>query len=321
MTPPGTHRLVQLAAGAAGLLLTAPDPVGAQPQVVSVPQDTEGIGIFEKLDTQIPLDLRFTAESGRAFTLSESFSDGKPVLLTLVYYECPSICNALLNGLTETLKALEWSVGDQFRVITVSIDPTESHELAAAKKRGYLSYYGRAGSAEEGWQFLVGEQPSIEALAEAVGFGYRYEEGTGLYTHAASVMVLTPGGRMSRYLNDVMYEPQTLQLALTEAAEGAIGTPVQRFLLKWCYSYDPTSGKYVLAARKVMTIGGGLMVLATVVGLVLLSRRELKRKDAGGRGRTAPEAAAGAPPESAYRRAQFGPIDRKPQHPAPEPRP
>ena len=208
-------------------------------------------------------------------TFGEYFDGTKPVALMLVYYTCPGICNALLNGVTQTLKEMEWSVGDQFDIVTVSIDPTESHELAGSKKRSYLSVYPRE-TAPGGWHFLVGEEPNIKALADAVGFGYRYEQGTGLYTHAASVMVCTPDGRLSRYINDVMIEPETLELALTEASQGTIGSPVKRLLLRWCFRYDPSSSKYVVAARKVMAIGGLISILITAAGLALLWRRELK---------------------------------------------
>ena len=256
----------------AGLLCA---PAGAQ--IPTDPTDTSGIGIFEKLDAQIPLDLVFTDERENTVTLGEYFNGSKPVVLTLVYYTCPGICNALLNGFAGTLADMQWTAGDEFEIVTVSIDPTESPALADGKKESYIKLYGRA-QAADGWHFLVGEQDNIEKLAEAVGFGYRYEAGTGLYTHAASLMICTPDGRLSRYLTDVVFEPATLQLALTEAADGTIGTPVERFLLRWCYTYDATSGTYVVAARKVMTIGGAVVLLLTVAGLGLLWWRELRVK-------------------------------------------
>jgi protein SCO1/2 len=266
------------AALAAGLLcVVAANPALGQPQPGSAPPDMEGIGITEHLNEQIPLDLEFTDESGGRVTLGEFFDDDKPVMLTLVYYTCPGICNALLNGLTYTLNDMEWSAGKEFRILTVSIDPTETPDLAEAKKRTYLGFYKRD-TAADGWRFLVGEQPNIEALAQTVGFGYRYEQRTGLYTHAATLMICTPDGRLSRYINDVIFEPDTLQLALTEASEGTIGTPVQRFLLKWCYTYDPGAGKYVVAARKVMMAGGAVMVLGVFAVLGALWRREARVK-------------------------------------------
>lgn len=257
-------------------LVCAPALAQGQP---GVPENTEGIGIFEQLDAQLPLDLPFTAEDGSTVTLGEYFDGERPVLLTLVYYTCPGICNALLNGLTSTLEDMEWTAGEEFRIVTVSIDPTESNELAGSKKRSYLSFYDRP-SAKEGWRFLVGEQENIVKLAETVGFAYRYQKGTGLYTHAATVIVCTPTGRVSRYINEVIFEPETLRMALTEAGEGRIGTPVQRFILKWCYSYDATAGKYVIAARKIMAYSGALIVLLTFFGLVVLWRRDLRMRSA-----------------------------------------
>ncbi len=253
----------------------------AAAQVPDVPDDTEGIGITERVGEAVPQDLLFTDEDGRRVALAEYFGGDRPVVLTLVYYTCPGICNALLNGLAETLSQMEWTAGEQFRIVTVSIDPSETPQLAGAKKRSYLGFYDRPAAAD-GWRFLVGGQAEIEKLAAAVGFGYRYEEGTGLYTHAASLMICTPDGRLSRYLNDVFFEPQTLELALTEASKGTIGSPVNRFMLTWCYSYDPTSGKYVVAARKVMMIGGAAAALVTLAGVGVLWWRERRRTHGAG---------------------------------------
>jgi protein SCO1/2 len=240
------------------------------------PPDAEGIGITEHLGERLPLELPFTDETGKAVTLGDYFNDDKPVVLTLVYYRCPAICNALLNGMVYSLNDMEWSAGEEFRIVTVSFDPSETHDLADAKKRNYLSQYERD-PAPDGWRFLVGEESSTKTLTEAVGFEYRYEPRTGLYTHAATLMICTPDGRLSRYINDVMFEPETLRMALTEASEGTIGTPMERFLLKWCYTYDPGAGKYVVAAQKLMMLGGGAMVLLTFVGLGALWRFESKR--------------------------------------------
>ncbi|MHC4129824.1 MAG: SCO family protein [Planctomycetota bacterium] len=271
----------------AAACLVAAGTARAQPGT-GAPPEAEGIGITEHLGDQLPLSLVFTDESGERVSLGDYFNDDKPVVLTLVYYRCPAICNALLNGMVYTLNDMESSAGEEFRIVTVSFDPSETHELADAKKRNYLSSYERdTGTA--GWSFLVGEASSTEALCEAVGFEYRYEPRTGLFTHAASLMICTPDGRLSRYINDVVFEPETLRLALTEASEGTIGTPVQRFLLKWCYTYDPGAGKYVVAARKLMMFGGAAMVLLTFAGLGVLWRYESKRLE-----RRKAEAAHGA---------------------------
>jgi protein SCO1/2 len=263
----------RLAASLAAALACA-GPVAAQAPDPAVPDDTDGIGIFEKNGAQLPLDLRFTDEAGKPVTLGDYFQGDRPVLMLLVYYACPGVCNALLNGLTESLRGMQWTAGSQFRIVTVSIDPKETPELARNKKLGYVGLYGRP-EAADGWAYLVGSQESIEKLAATVGFGYRYQERTGLYTHAASVMVCTPGGKLSLYLNDVTFEPATLQLALTEAAQGTVGSPMQRLMLRWCYMYDPSSGRYVLAARKVMAIGGLVTVLLTAAGLGFLWWRDV----------------------------------------------
>ncbi len=270
----GWNRLALLPAAAAAAVVSSP---GAGQTTDLDPPDADEVGIVERLNERVPLDVSFTDANGASVALGEYFNNDRPVVLTLVYYNCPSLCNALLNSFTGTLKEIDWTAGDEFEIVTVSIDPSESPQLAAGKKRNYLQEYDRQ-EASGGWHFLVGRQPEIERLAEAVGFGYRYEEGTGLYTHAAGLMILTPDGRLSRYLTDLIFEPETLRLALVEAAEGTIGTPVQRLLLRFCYTYDPTSGKYVVAARKVMAIGGGLTVLVTLFGLGLLWRRELKTR-------------------------------------------
>ncbi len=270
----GWYGLALLPAAAAAAVVSSPC---AGQTTDLAPPDADEVGIVERLNQRVPLDVSFTAENGASVTLGEYFHNDRPVVLTLVYYNCPSLCNALLNSFTGTLKEIDWTAGEEFEIVTVSIDPSESPQLAAGKKREYLQEYGRP-EAAGGWHFLVGRQPEIQRLAEAVGFGFRYEEGTGLYTHAAGLMILTPAGRLSRYRTDLIFEPQTLRLALVEAAEGTIGTPVQRLLLRFCYTYDPSAGKYVVAARKVMAIGGGLTVLVVLFGLGLLWRRELKTR-------------------------------------------
>ena len=250
---------------------------GAVAQIPIEPEPDDEIGIEEHLGDRVPLDLTFRDEDGLTVTLGDYCDGDKPVIVTLVYYTCPGICNALLNGFTQTLAEMEWTAGEEFQIVTVSIDPTETPQLAVGKKNSYLSYYGRP-QAEDGWRFLVGDEENIKQLAAAVGFKYRFEPGTGLYTHAAGLMICTPDGRLSRYLTDVVFDADTVELALTEASTGSIGSPVKQLLLKWCYTYDATSGKYVVAARKVMAIGGGITVLLTAAGIAVLLRREQRAK-------------------------------------------
>ncbi|GAB4237383.1 MAG: SCO family protein [Acidobacteriota bacterium] len=231
----------------------------------------EQVTIEQKLDAQVPLDLTFRNEAGDTVTLAQLFR-GRPVILTLVYYECPMLCTLVLNGTVAALRALEFSVGNEFDVVTVSIDPDEGPELAAAKKAQYLQEYGRNG-AETGWHFLTGDDDSIRRLADAVGFRYVYDEESDQYAHAAGIMLLTPQGRVARYFYGVEYSPRDLRLGLIEAAEERIGSPADQVLL-FCYHYDPSQGKYTLAVLSLVRTAGVVTVLALAGLLVVFLRRE-----------------------------------------------
>jgi protein SCO1 len=252
----------------------------AQPPVGPVPtgNSTEvlkKIVIEQRLNNQIPLDLKFRDESGREVRLGEYFAKGKPVALTLVYYECPMLCNQVLNGAVGAFQALSFTAGKEFEVVTVSFDPREGPELAAKKKETYLRRYKREG-AEQGWHFLTGDKASIDALAESVGFGYVWDEQSQQFAHASAVMVATPQGRLSHYFYGIEYAPKDLRLALVEASEGKVGSPVDSLLL-YCYHYDPASGRFapvmgVLRAAGVLTVAG-------VVALLFYLRRKSKRRE------------------------------------------
>lgn len=247
-------RIATLALAAAA----ASSPAPAQRQE-PLPGELEGVGVDERLGGRVPLDLAFTDESGRHVALGQYFRHGRPVVLTLNYYQCPMLCTLQLNGLVEALRELAWSPGRDFEIVTVSIDPLETPALAAGKKRVYLESYGRPG-AEAGWHFLVGRQPEIAALAEAVGFRYRYNEARKEYVHAAAFVLLTPGGVVARYLYGVMLEPRTLKLGLAEASAGRLATTGERILLM-CFHYDASAGRYVVAASRLMQAGGILTAL------------------------------------------------------------
>ncbi len=251
--------------GWSALLITAA-VCGAQPADFT-PPELEGVGITEHLDAQLPLDLAFVDERGRAVTLGDYFDGKRPVLLTLNYYRCPMLCTLQLNGLVDALRRVAWSAGEQFEMVTVSFDPAETPSLARAKKQTYVEEYGRP-SAVKGWHFLTGKQASIKALTETVGFGYRWNPDSQQWIHAAAVYMCTPDGRLSRYLYGVMYEPNTLRLAMVEASEGKIGSTLDRIIL-YCFHYDDEAGKYSLAAVKVMRIGGALT--AIILGTALMS--------------------------------------------------
>jgi protein SCO1/2 len=218
------------------------------------------VGIDQRLDEQVPLDLVFRDENGARVELGRFFGR-RPVVLALVYYECPMLCTLVLNGLLSSLRTLSFDAGKEFEIVTVSFDPAETPALAAAKKENVLAKYRRAG-AETGWHFLTGDGESIERLARAVGFRYRYDAASGEFAHAAAIMVLTPTGKIARYFYGVEYPPRDLRLGLIEAADERIGSAVDQVLL-YCYRYDPSTGRYSAAVMNLVRAGG----LATVLGL------------------------------------------------------
>lgn len=251
----------------AGVLLASVDPA---------PKVLEHAGVTERLEARIPRDLPFVDETGRAVTLGDLVGAGKPVILTLNYYRCPMLCTLELNGLVEGLKTIGWTIGKEFDVVTVSFDPKETPALAAAKKTSYLGSYGRSG-AESGWRFLTGPAASIDTLTSTVGFEYGYDAESDQYGHPAVVVLITPDGRVSRYLYGVAFDRKTLELGLLEAGQGRSGSAWERFLL-YCYHFDPSRGRYSLAAMKLMRIGGGATVLALSAVLSSLWLRERRRR-------------------------------------------
>lgn len=241
-----------------------------------LPAALVGVGITERPGLRIPLDLQFTAEDGRQVRLSEYFDGRRPVILTLNYYRCPMLCGLLLNGLVNGLKEMAWTPGKEFEVVTLSIDPLETHTLAMLKKESFLTELGRPGAAA-GWHFLTGEAKPIKALADAVGFGYRYDSGLQQYAHPAGIFILTPDGRTARVLYGVAFEPRTLKLALTEAGEGKLGSTAEQILL-FCYHYDANAGRYVLAASNVMRVGGATTALVVGIWLAAAWRRSANQR-------------------------------------------
>jgi protein SCO1/2 len=230
----------------------------------------------QRLDAQVPPDLVFRDETGVPVRLGDYFGR-KPLILTLNYFDCPMLCPLALEGLVRSLRPLSFSVGEQFDVLTVSFDPRETSELAAAAKAKYRQDYGRPGAAS-GWHFLTGTEESIRVLTETVGFKTVYDAEKQQYAHAAGVMVLTPQGRIARYLYGVDVPTKGLRLALVEAAAGRIGSPVDQLLL-FCYRYDPATGQYTMAVMRTLRFAG----LATLLGLggllVVMFRREWSHAD------------------------------------------
>ena len=253
-----------------GLVPTA--PIAAQtPSASSLPPLLRQVSFDPQLNAAVPLDLTFHDEAGRLVRLGDYFA-GKPVILALVYYSCPMLCNQVLQGLASSLRALSFDVGRQFKVVVVSFNPHETPSMAVAKKQDALERYHRAGT-EAGWHFLTSEEPSIAALTRAVGFRYAYDSKTKLYAHASGIVILTPQGRISRYLYGIEYAPRDLRLGLVEASANKIGSPVDRLLL-FCYQYDPTTGKYGALVMRLVRLGGILAVLGLVVSILLFRRRE-----------------------------------------------
>jgi protein SCO1/2 len=266
--------LLSLPALAAAQLGPAPPPMRE-----STPGVLQQVGFDQKLGDTIPLDLAFKDETGRDVKLRDYFGT-KPVVLSLVYYRCPMLCTISLNGLAGALEVLSFVPGQEFNVLTVSFDPREGPVLAAAKKRAYMARYKRSG-AEQGWHFLTGTQPSIDALTRAVGFRYVWDAPTKQFAHPAGVLVLTPQGRISRYLFGVEYSPKDLRLALVDSAGGRIGNPIDTLLL-YCYTYDPKSGSYSASILNLVRLGAAATVLA-LGGFILTATVRRRGRPAGAR--------------------------------------
>jgi protein SCO1 len=261
------------------LMLWAFGPSTARAQSQNArPRLLRDVGIDQKLNEQIPLDLSFRDESGKSVILREYFGD-KPVILALVYYDCPMLCTEVLNGLLRSLENIRLGVGKEFSVLTVSFNPRETPGLAASKERIYVGLYGRPGGAE-GWHFLTGEEASIQRLAKAVGFRYAYDPDSGQYAHATGIVVLTPMGRIARYYYGIEYPSRDLRLGLVEASAGRIGSPVDQILL-FCYHYDPATGKYGLLIMNVIRAAGLATILGLGILLLVMFRAERDRKTEG----------------------------------------
>ena len=244
--------------------------VAAPAQTTGMPEPLRKVGIDQRLNEQAPLDLTFRDETGKQVQLRQYFGR-KPVVLSLVYYECPMLCTMVLNGLLRSLRATPLNVHEHFEVVTVSFDPKEGPELAAPKKAEYVKKYGRKGGSE-GWHFLTGEEASIRKLAQSVGFRYTWDAQTNQWAHASGIMVLTPQGKIARYLYGVEYSAKDLRFALVEASAGRILSPVDQLLLL-CYHYDPKTGKYGFVIMNALRAAG----MATVFLLGLFMFVNLRR--------------------------------------------
>ncbi len=231
------------------------------------------VGIDQKLGEQVPLDLEFVDELGQNVRLGDYFGK-RPVVLTMVYFRCPMLCTQVLNGFLKTSAGVPQTIGRDYDVVTVSFDDREGPKLAAEKKASYVSKYHRAG-ADQGWHFLTGSKESIARLADAVGFRYKYEPRNDQFAHASGIMVLTPGGKVSRYFFGIEYPPRDMRLGLVESSEGKIGSPIERILLL-CYQYDPMTGKYGLVISRGLKAAGLLTLGVLGVFMFFSFRKEMR---------------------------------------------
>ncbi len=232
------------------------------------------VGITQKMGAQVPLDLQFNDESGQLVTLRQYF--GKPVILALVYYQCPSLCNMVLNGLVRSVKDLSLTAGEDYDVVAVSFDPRETSEMARAKKLTYMKEYNRPG-AEKGWHFLTGDEAASKALADSVGFRFVYDTMTNQYAHGSGIILLTPEGRTTRYFFGIDYPARDVKLGLVEASSNRIGSAIDQVEL-YCFHYDPASGKYGLVIMNVLRLGG-LLTLGALVGfMIFMFRRDFRAR-------------------------------------------
>jgi protein SCO1/2 len=270
-------RVVALLAFLAGAALVSPvhaqGVVTAEPgtPVDARPQGLDGVSFEQRLGTTVPGDITFVDETGATVRLGDYFG-ARPVILALVYYECPMLCTQVLSGLTSGLKVLAFDAGTQFDVVVVSIDPGEGPGLASAKKATYVDRYGRPETAGA-WHFLTGRKGEIDRLASTVGFSYSYDEKTDQYAHAAGITVLTPEGRIARYFFGIDFAPRDLRLGIVEAADRTIATPIDSVLL-YCFHYDPSTGKYGLMIMNIVRAAGILFVLGMIWFWMVLRRHE-----------------------------------------------
>lgn len=254
------------------------DPTAEASQTNGLPPVLKTVGIEQKLGATLPLDTELKDEDGKVVKFSEYFKSGRPVIVTFVYFDCPMLCNQVLNGLTGSLKGMSFDAGKEFDVVAISFDAREydNPTLAKNKKVSYMERYNRAGT-EKGWHFLTGTQTSIDAITSAAGFTYKWDEKSNQFAHAAAVMVASPEGKLTRYFYGIDYSPKDLKFGIMESAENKVGNPAEKLLL-YCYHYDPSTGKYGLAILRVMRLAG----IATLIGMGVMGfvfwRRNKRRE-------------------------------------------
>ncbi|HEY4843694.1 MAG TPA: SCO family protein [Terriglobales bacterium] len=242
------------------------------PPATQRPPGLQFVGIEQHLNADVPVDLQFRDESGNTVKLADYFGHGRPVILNLGYYRCPMLCSELLQGLVGSMKALTFNLGQDFDVVTVSFDPSETPEMAAVKKRDIMKRYGRANSAQ-GWHFLTGQADQINALTRAVGYQYQFDPKTEQYAHAAAIVMLTPDHRISGYFYGVEFSPKDLRLGLVQASQNEIGNLGDQVLL-YCYHYDPRTGKYGAIISNILKLAGLVTILILGIFMFVMFRAE-----------------------------------------------
>jgi protein SCO1/2 len=249
----------------------------AGPNSHSIPEEIENVGVTEHLSQQLSKSLDFTNDKGEKVTLGQYFNGKKPVLITMIYYSCPSLCNYHLNGLLDVFRKSKMQIGRDFDLVAVSMNHRETPDLAAKKKATYLKELNQPG-AEAGWHFLVGTEQNVKKLSDELGFRFKWSEASQQYAHAAVAYVTTPEGVISRYLYGIEFPPQTLRLSLIEASQGKIGNIIDQIVL-FCFQFDPSKNKYTLYAFNIMRIGGALTALLLAAFIFPYWRRERRLAD------------------------------------------
>jgi protein SCO1/2 len=247
-------------------------PSSTGPAAQNMPKVLQNVGFEPPLNAHLPLDLPFRDETGRSVQFREYFSQ-KPVLLALVYYGCPMLCDQTEQGVVGALRMLSYNPGRDYEVVFVSFDPRESPDMAAQKKESAMTHFRRPETAN-GWHFLTGSKEAVDALTKAANFRYSFDEKSNLFAHAAGIMLLTPDGRISRYFYGVEYPARDLRLGLVDASAGKIGTPIDRALL-FCYQYDPTSARYSASILSIIRLAGIVTVLGLVAAILIFRRRDI----------------------------------------------